>query len=73
MTSVVKARLKVLDERLKLLTLFSLFPDVPVIAKPSKGSNEFQKSAEITLFFFKTPVVVDNIQSIASNVFSIFL
>ena len=61
MASIVKTRLEVLDERLKLLTLPSLPPNVPIITKPFKESDEHQKSAKITLLFSKTPIIVNNI------------
>ena len=41
MTSIVKARLEILDKRLKFLTLFFLPSDVPIIVKPFKESDEY--------------------------------
>ena len=41
MAFIVKARLEVLDEYLKLLTLSFLSSDVPVIIKSFKGSDEY--------------------------------
>ena len=61
MTSIVKARLKILDERLKLLTLLFLPSDIPITAEPFKRSDEHQKSVKITLYFSKTPIIINNI------------